>query len=354
MYSRTYDILTKEAKDSSGSYALYFIMAILSLLYMIFLVITNYFYGTFSETQNTQLWLSLFAFITSVTLIFLESRFENTKYIGAVLFKDLKLLMIAVVLGTFAAALASNFLGSIFCSEQRYIDEGFCVIKDGTKSFTVSAQSIGPGITYPLYIIGLAPFVEESIFRVLLFYSILAIARGLKIEQKLASTYLLDIIMLPILLVLFAQIFYLVPDQTTAIIYSAISLGLYWFVMRGWLQDNPQLPVFLFAAVITNASFGLFHYFARLGVCVPPNLRDLGSMTLEQFSCLYDNIFVAQIFGFLFLFGNMYLGLGFSLAGHSFVNAISIGWTPTMYLTYVLVPFLILAALIYYGGKKKT
>lgn len=302
--SNPLSILITEHKDDAMSKSIAIFLCIFGILLTVFFFLSN---SNMNTNVSTSLSISGFLLIFVLMVIYLESKDESSTLFGAALFGSYEKLIIGAIAGLIGMMLLSVFLGNLLCSEQsnilknllsvdtdRYIQEGYCIQQTPSSFVFVLPPA---DITFNqanlqnFYIVGYAPFTEELAFRVVLFYSLLALSYGVFGKKTLHSGF------------------------------------------------NP-LITFAVILIITNLTFGFFHYYAAQATCT--------GTELQKSMCSLDKIAVTEIFGFFWQGANLIFGLGFSLAAHAYNNALAMGISQIDFVFYYLIPLLGFATAIRY------
>ncbi len=259
------DRLAREPTDDNWSYGfgLVVILAMLfaSIIFIISLVtLPNY-------NPRDLLALGLSAGILSIILIIstFESFFENAS-IGFAFFGNKFMFIIQILSGIFIMIFLMSYLSFVYCNEQTYIQEGYC-IKDsvGHQQFILPTQAsiVKAELAEPFYSILYAPITEELFFRGFMFYTIIALAVRFRFLKN--------------------------------------------------LKENHPIILFALATVISNTLFAVIHYYATKGSC-----------PFGEAQCIVDRIYVSNLYGTVWVLGNQILGgIGFSIAGHIMNNFVS-------------------------------
>lgn len=279
------NFLVTEPKDDNWGYGTGKMFILALMLGCLFYIISLGYSPTPRWIDMVALSLSFVILLGSFLFADYESNHENSRGAGFILFGSQFNFLTQVVVGLVVTIGLIVFLGASYCSTPRYVAEGYCIQVNGQQQFVLPSQAsfFKAELAEPFYSILLAPATEELVFRNILFYSLLTI------------------------------------------------LTSYFAFFRN-MKANYPIMLFLILAITSSTLFGFWH-FERAHASCPEG----------DSVCLFDRLWVSNIYGLVWIAGNQITGgFGFSLAGHIWNNFTGTPVSLPNFVMYILIPFVVL------------
>lgn len=274
--------LVTEPKDDNWSYGInqlfLFGLILFTLLYIIIVALSS----SPSTIDLYALGLSILILIGAYIAFDYESKNENSKGVGFVGFGSQFKFAIQILAGLAVTMAFIIFLGQVYCSDQNYIREGYCVRSGSTQQFILPVQSLlDPRLAQPFYSVIDAPATEELFFRNFMFYSLLAI----------------------------------LPTR---------------FNFFKNLKIKYPILLFLTVFIVVNTAFALWHVVRTQSTC-------------SDTFCFARKLWVSNIYSGLWILGNQLTGgWGFGLAGHILNNYIGTQVSIPDFILYIVIPIIVI------------